>query len=94
MVSSPSTRGLCANTGPRRQWERNNEGRRGHSRFQGGWGFFASEGVQPATLLAATESCYTCHAAHGAVDTTFTQFYPTAKEIAVAKHSLREEDPL
>jgi hypothetical protein len=66
---------------------------RDDARFKGGWGFFASEGTQPATLLAANENCYACHAAHGAVDTTFTQFYPTAKEIAIAKHSLRGEDP-
>ncbi len=65
---------------------------RDDARFKGGWGFFASDGVQPAALLPPTEDCYACHAAHGAVDTTFTQFYPTAKEIAVAKHSLREED--
>ncbi len=65
---------------------------RDEARFKGGWGFFASEGLQPATLMPTTENCYACHAAHGAVDTTFTQFYPTAKEIAAAKHSLRAED--
>jgi hypothetical protein len=56
---------------------------RDQSRFKGGWGFFASAGVKPATLLADSASCYACHEAHGAVDTTFTQFYPTAKPIAV-----------
>ena len=41
--------------------------------------------TKPAVLLPATADCYACHQAHGAVDTTFTQFYPTAKAVAVAK---------
>jgi hypothetical protein len=64
---------------------------RDDARFKGGWGFFASDGKQPAALLPTSETCYECHAAHGALDTTFTQFYPTAKEIALAKHSLLED---
>ncbi len=58
------------------------------ARFKGGWGFFASDGTRPAALQPESASCYACHEAHGALDTTFTQFYPTAKEIALAKHSL------
>jgi hypothetical protein len=27
-------------------------------------------------------ACYACHQSRGAVDITFTQFYPTAKTIA------------
>jgi Cytochrome P460 len=61
------------------------------SRFTGGWGFFAAEGAKPATLIAYSAQCYSCHLAHGAVDTTFTQFYPTAKPIAVKAGSFREE---
>jgi hypothetical protein len=53
------------------------------ARFKGGWGFFATDGAQPAELLPETATCYGCHQTHGAVDTTFTQFYPTAKPIAV-----------
>jgi hypothetical protein len=56
---------------------------RDESRFKGGWGFFAGDGEAPAALLPAAAACYACHLAHGAVDTTFTQFYPTAKPIAV-----------
>lgn len=56
---------------------------RDSSRFKDGWGFFASEGNEAAALLPQSASCYACHQAHGAVDTTFTQFYPTAKPIAV-----------
>jgi hypothetical protein len=64
---------------------------RDDARFKGGWGFFASDGTRPATLLSTSEACYACHEAHGALDTTFTQFYPTAKQIALAKHSFSDE---
>ncbi len=53
------------------------------TRFKGGWGFFALDGDAPAHVIPFQASCYACHEAHGAVDTTFTQFYPTAKPIAV-----------
>jgi len=47
--------------------------------------------TEPAVLLPATADCYACHKEHGAVDTTFTQFYPTAKAIAVAKGTFRAD---
>ncbi len=56
---------------------------RDEKRFKGGWGFFALDGAAPARVLPQSAPCYACHQAHGAVDTTFTQFYPTAKPIAV-----------
>jgi hypothetical protein len=62
---------------------------RNESRFKGGWGFFASSGTGPAMLLPETAPCYACHLAHGAVDTTFTQFYPTAKAIATKAGTFR-----
>lgn len=58
---------------------------RDDARFRGGWGFFALSGTAPAKMIGYQAQCYACHQAHGAVDTTFTQFYPTAKAIAVAK---------
>ncbi len=64
---------------------------RDESRFKGGWGFFASSGSAPATLLPPSAACYSCHQAHGAVDTTFTQFYPTAKPIAVRENTYRQK---
>ena len=64
---------------------------RDETRFKGGWGFFAFGGEAPATLLPAAASCYSCHQAHGAVDTTFTQFYPTAKPIAVKAGTYRAD---
>jgi hypothetical protein len=38
---------------------------------------------QKARPLPATASCYACHRQHGAVEWTFTQFYP--EQLAVAK---------
>jgi Cytochrome P460 len=64
---------------------------RDESRFKGGWGFFVSDGTGPAALLPESAPCYTCHQAHGAVDTTFTQFYPTAKTIAIHAGTFHEQ---
>lgn len=47
------------------------------ARFKGGWAFFAFDGDKPAEQIAYTASCYSCHQAHAAADTTFVQFYPT-----------------
>lgn len=62
------------------------------SRFKGGWAFFAfgSDGA-PGTMVPQAAECYACHRAHGAVDTTFTQFYPTAKPIAVKAGTFHAE---
>lgn len=43
----------------------------------GGWGFFTFDGTKTAKMIPRPASCYTCHEAHAAVDTTFVQFYPT-----------------
>ncbi len=58
------------------------------ARFPGKWAFFVSDGKAPAQLMPQTASCYSCHAQHAAVDTTFVQFYPTLLEIARAKGTL------
>jgi hypothetical protein len=50
--------------------------------FKGGWGFFAFDGKGPAQALPGDRDCYSCHAQHAAVDTTFVQFYPTLLPIA------------
>jgi hypothetical protein len=60
------------------------------SRFKGGWGFFAGNATDPAIQLPYPAACYGCHQTHGAVDTTFTQFYPTAKPIAVKSRTYHE----
>jgi hypothetical protein len=58
------------------------------ARFPGSWAFFSFDGDKPATMIPATASCYSCHEEHGAVDTTFVQFYPTLLPIATEKHTL------
>ena len=63
---------------------------RDEARFKGGWGFFAFDGAGPAKQIPYTAECYACHQANGAVDTTFTQFYPTAKPIAVKAGTFKE----
>jgi hypothetical protein len=57
-------------------------------RFQGSWAFFAFDDTGPAKMIPQTAQCYSCHALHTAVDTTFVQFYPTLLEIATAKGTL------
>ena len=62
------------------------------ARFPGKWAFFAFD--QPGgngTLIPQKAPCYTCHAAHAAVDTTFVQFYPTLLPIAQKKGTLSAE---
>jgi cytochrome P460 len=60
------------------------------SRFQGqgGWAFFGFDEDKPSKMTPTTASCYSCHQEHGAVDTTFVQFYPTLLPIATAKGTL------
>jgi hypothetical protein len=62
---------------------------RDEARFKGGWAFFVSDGETPATQVPYEAECYACHLKNGAVDTTFTQFYPTAKAIARKAGSYR-----
>jgi hypothetical protein len=57
-------------------------------RFKTGWAFFPFDGEGPATMIPTSASCYACHTAHAAVDTTFVQFYPTLLPIAQAKGTL------
>lgn len=57
--------------------------------FPGKWAFFEFDSPDKnGTLIPQKAPCYTCHAAHGAVDTTFVQFYPTLLPIAKAKSTL------
>lgn len=58
-------------------------------RFHGEWAFFSFDAPDKnGTLIPQGAPCYTCHEAHGAVDTTFVQFYPTLLPIAREKHTL------
>lgn len=59
------------------------------SRFPGKWAFFSFDSPEKnGTLVPQGAPCYKCHADHGAVDTTFVQFYPTLLPIAQAKGTL------
>jgi hypothetical protein len=57
--------------------------------FPGKWAFFGFDDPdKPGNLAPAGAACYTCHQQHGAVDTTFVQFYPTLIDIARKKNTL------
>ncbi len=50
-----------------------------------GWAFYGFDKLVSAKAIPRPASCYTCHEEHGAVDTTFVQFYPTLMD-AAQKH--------
>jgi hypothetical protein len=58
------------------------------ARFPGKWAFFGFGGGKTAKMIPVAADCYSCHAAHAAVDTTFVQFYPTLLPIASSKGTL------
>lgn len=58
-------------------------------RFGGKWAFFEFDSMEKnGSLFPQKAPCYTCHEAHGAVDTTFVQFYPTLLPLAKEKKTL------
>ncbi len=67
------------------------------ARFADQWAFFEFENGAPAKMIPRSAECYSCHAAHAAVDTTFVQFYPTLLPIAWSQGTLspdyRKENP-
>ena len=62
------------------------EGRSALSRVNGP--SLASTRGKTAKMIPTTADCYSCHADHAAVDTTFVQFYPTLLPIATSKGTL------
>lgn len=58
------------------------------ARFPGKWAFFIFGDDKTAKIVPTNMECYTCHAEHAAVDTTFVQFYPTLLPIAQSKGTL------
>ncbi len=54
----------------------------------GKWAFFSFDDGKVSKMIPATADCYSCHAAHAAVETTFVQFYPTLLPVAQAKGTL------
>lgn len=63
---------------------------RDESRFPGKWAFFGFDNSNTAKMVPTSANCYSCHEQHGAVDTTFVQFYPTLLEIAKKKGTLSQ----
>lgn len=58
------------------------------ARFPGKWAFFIFDNAKTAKMVPTDMVCYSCHAEHGAVDTTFVQFYPTLLPVAKSKGTL------
>jgi hypothetical protein len=58
------------------------------ARFPGKWAFFIFDNAKTAKVVPTDMTCYSCHAEHAAVDTTFVQFYPTLLPVAKAKGTL------
>lgn len=59
------------------------------ARFPERWAYFAFPADHSAArALPRTASCFRCHAANGAVDNTFVQFYPLLREAAREKGTL------
>lgn len=58
------------------------------ARFPGKWAFFIFDNAKTAKMVPTDMACYSCHAEHAAVDTTFVQFYPTLLPVAKNKGTL------
>ena len=56
--------------------------------FPGKWAFVEFGEGKVGKAIPKDAVCYSCHQDHGAVDTTFVQFYPTLLEIAEKKGTL------
>ena len=52
------------------------------ARFPEKWGYFSFDTSQRTAQANPEAKCLRCHHDHGAVDTTFVQFYPTLKPVA------------
>ena len=64
----------------------------------GGWAYFSFDGqlgLKPRVApFPRSADCYSCHRAHGAVEWSFTQFYPELFDIAKQKGTVRPDyDP-
>ena len=57
-------------------------------RLPGGWAFYSFDEAKATTPMPHEMDCYSCHEQHGAVDTTFVQFYPTLINLATEKGTL------
>jgi hypothetical protein len=63
-----------------------------HVKDKGKWAFYGfGNDTKPGRLFLRDAGCYSCHEQHGAVDTTFVQFYPTLLKVAQEKKTLEEK---
>lgn len=61
-------------------------------RFANKWAFYSfSPAATAATVVPETQDCYSCHEQHGALDTTFAQFYPIIRDVAKSKGTLQPD---
>ncbi|HVZ23559.1 MAG TPA: cytochrome P460 family protein, partial [Vicinamibacterales bacterium] len=59
---------------------------------RGGWSFY---GIRPGAASGKridTQACYTCHDQHGAVDSTFVQYYEPLVDIAKKKGTYKSAE--
>lgn len=56
-----------------------------------GWAYFNFDARDAAAPLPRSASCYSCHSRHGAVEWTFTQFYPDLLEVARRFDTVRDD---
>jgi hypothetical protein len=60
-----------------------------HVKDHGEWRFYDwPAGAAQAAYIPRPASCYSCHEAHAAVQTTFVQFYPTLFPVAEQKKTI------
>jgi hypothetical protein len=55
---------------------------------KGNWAFYTFDNAKVGKMVDRSMACYSCHAEHAAVDTTFVQFYPTLLPVAKQKGTL------
>ena len=60
-------------------------------RFAEKWAYFSFSSNATTARANPKTACWDCHHAHGAVDNTFVQFYPTLKGVAEKFGTYREE---
>lgn len=62
------------------------------ARFKDKWEYFTLPASgEPGQALPRSAGCFACHSAHGAVENTFVQFYPTLAPVARAKGTFKDK---
>jgi hypothetical protein len=64
------------------------------SRFKDGWGYFTFGGADASAAPLSGDTaqrCIDCHSAHGAVERTFVQFYPTLFDVAKKMGTVKKD---